>query len=160
MGGILLYLLAGAVMLYGHLVSREASQLERIIRAYYDSSAQAIAIINSEGEIVLWSQGAERLLGWSSREAIGQDIVMLVPMNMLARHSKKFDSRMKKIEQEGVDETAQTLVVRCEAMTKGLGKVALRITIRFFEVDGEPHMNVTLDQDDAVEFLTAPPLPE
>lgn len=152
-----LYFLAGGVMLYGSFQTSRADHLYRLMTAFYNSTDQAISIIDSKGAVVIWSKGSENLLGWSPKEAQGHQIAMLVPMNMLARHSEKFEDRINKIKNEGLQDNAKTMVVRCEAMTKGLDKIPLRITLRFFEFEGEPYINAAFDKADEVEFLKAPP---
>ncbi len=46
--------------------------------ALIDIATDAIFVRDLEGEIVLWSQGAERLYGWSKQEAIGKKAQQLL----------------------------------------------------------------------------------
>lgn len=156
--GYILYLLAFLPIVYGAWASRDSSKRMQLLQAYYGSSQQACCIIDNEGCVVpgFWSKGCQDLFGWSPEEASQKSIAMLIPMNMLARHSERFEDRINRIKAQGVLPDEKTMVIRCEAMTKGLDKVDLRITLRFFEFEDDPYINATFDKADQVEFLKAP----
>ena len=54
----------------------------QIVRACND----AIIYSDREGIIRLWNSGAERMLGFSADEAIGQSLDIFIPENQRARH--------------------------------------------------------------------------
>ena len=57
------------------LMRSELEASERRHRAILDSSIDfAIIVTNREGRVTDWNKGAERLLGWSTREMIGQTV--------------------------------------------------------------------------------------
>ncbi|MFN0146832.1 MAG: PAS domain S-box protein [Dehalococcoidia bacterium] len=62
--------------------SREERRREETLArlaAMVDSSADAIVGCDMEGRIVSWNPGAERLYGWTAREALGQPLTITVP---------------------------------------------------------------------------------
>lgn len=49
------------------------------LAALVKSSDDAVIVLSPEGQITSWSHGAERLFGYSQREAVGQRVCMLSP---------------------------------------------------------------------------------
>jgi len=52
---------------------------ERVLAAILDTSEDAIVGVDISGRIVAWSQGAQRMYGYSADEVIGRPVAMLVP---------------------------------------------------------------------------------
>ena len=66
---------------------------------------EAIIVVDLRGRITFWNAGAERLYGWSAREALGQDIVALVPTSQSRQQAEEIMARLQKGETwEGVFE--------------------------------------------------------
>jgi len=51
-----------------------------------DLSQDAILIADREGVIRFWNAGAERILGYSASEAIGQSLDLFIPEKLRGRH--------------------------------------------------------------------------
>jgi PAS domain S-box-containing protein len=52
-----------------------------------DSAMDAIVTVDHSQTIVLYNRAAERIFGWSAREAIGQGLDMLIPQRFHATHA-------------------------------------------------------------------------
>lgn len=51
-----------------------------------DESQDAILIADREGIIRYWNAGAERILGYSANEAVGQSLDLFIPEKLQGRH--------------------------------------------------------------------------
>ncbi len=51
-----------------------------------DELADAVVIADADGTIVFWNGAAERLFGWSSAEATGQTLDLIIPERLRQRH--------------------------------------------------------------------------
>lgn len=80
--GLILSLAAGTFMV-GSLLGRngasslqfrDAAELEELLAAVVAATRDAIVITDAEGEVVLWSEAASRVLGWKDSEAMGATI--------------------------------------------------------------------------------------
>jgi len=60
---------------------RESEQRLRWLASIIDSSDDAIVSKNLDGVITSWNGGAERIFGYSAREAIGQPITLVIPQD-------------------------------------------------------------------------------
>ncbi len=58
---------------------READEQRLRLAAIVESSGDAIVAIDLDGLVVSWNGGAERLLGYTAREVVGQPISLLLP---------------------------------------------------------------------------------
>jgi len=61
-------------------------QLETCLQQTLDLSQDAILIADREGIIRYWNAGAERILGFTAAEAIGQSLDLFIPEKLRGRH--------------------------------------------------------------------------
>ena len=59
-----------------------------LLAAVIEGSTDAIAVQDLEGTIRTWNTAAQRMLGWSAGDAIGQDVSLVVPHDELGRLSE------------------------------------------------------------------------
>lgn len=69
------------------LSARHRSQA---LKSALAASADALIDCDDTGQIVSWSDGAERLFGYSMIEAVGRNIDLIIPADMRAAHNRGF----------------------------------------------------------------------
>lgn len=68
---------------------------EERFRAITESVSDAIVSANSDGNIILFNQGASRLFGFSSTEALGKPLTIIMPQEFTAAHKKGLQNYVK-----------------------------------------------------------------
>lgn len=66
----------------------QAASTNALLAAIVDSSDDAIVSKNLDGFITSWNKGAERIFGYSAREAIGQHITFIIPRDRLSEEDE------------------------------------------------------------------------
>ena len=62
---------------------------EETLRAMTTSAQDAILMIDPEGKVSFWNPAAERILGWSAQEALGQDLhALTMPSQYAEAHER------------------------------------------------------------------------
>jgi PAS domain S-box-containing protein len=59
---------------------------DRLHRTLVQNAPDAIIYADSQGHIFFWNTGAERIFGFSSSDAIGQSLDIIIPENLRKRH--------------------------------------------------------------------------
>ena len=59
---------------------------DRLCREIVDGCSEAVMFSDRDGIIRLWNNGAEKLLGFSREEAIGQSLDIIIPDKLRGRH--------------------------------------------------------------------------
>ncbi len=72
----------------GRRVASEERALrsERVLRSIFDTAAEAIITINTQGRIESANRAAERMFGWNAEELLGRNVNMLMPSPDAERH--------------------------------------------------------------------------
>lgn len=60
--------------------------MDNILKQTLDNAPDAILISDNNGKIVFWNNGAERIFGHTSAEAVGQSLDLIIPENLRSRH--------------------------------------------------------------------------
>ncbi len=63
-----------------------ALRSERVLRSIFDTAAEAIITINTQGQIESANRAAERMFGWSADELVGRNVKVLMPSPDTERH--------------------------------------------------------------------------
>jgi PAS domain S-box-containing protein len=62
--------------------------VDLLTEALLQTSSDAIVATNRDGVIQFWNPGAERIFGFSSIDAVGRSLDIIIPDNLRARHWK------------------------------------------------------------------------
>jgi PAS domain S-box-containing protein len=78
----------GAINCFVDITERkQAEKVRARLASIVESSDDAMIRKTLDGTIASWNKGAERLFGYTSEEAIGQNITLIVPPNRLAEEA-------------------------------------------------------------------------
>ena len=78
----------GAVLVFRDVTERKwAEQSRALLAAIVEASEDAIVSKTLDGVIRSWNAGAERLFGYSAKEAFGRSITMISRLNGMTRKS-------------------------------------------------------------------------
>ena len=64
--------------------------MDRLIKQLVNDSPDAILISDREGIISFWNAGAEQMFGYSSADAVGQSLDLIIPENLRGRHGEGY----------------------------------------------------------------------
>jgi PAS domain S-box-containing protein len=57
-----------------------------LIEAILGTASDAIIATDADGRITFWNPGATRIFGFTSKEAVGSSLDLIIPENLRARH--------------------------------------------------------------------------
>ncbi len=64
-------------------------------KALVDSMGDAIVIADADGKITYWNAAATRIFGHDASDALGQDLLMIVPDRLRGRHNSGYAHSME-----------------------------------------------------------------
>jgi PAS domain S-box-containing protein len=88
------------------------------------AAGDAIITVDAGGRITFWNQAAQRLLGYSPQDAVGQTLALIIPPEDRPRHMAAFHAAI-----EGGHLAHGGVVARVEATTASGGKLALGLSL-------------------------------
>ena len=106
--------------------------VEEFSTALVASMAEAIVYADGKGAIVWWNRGAEQMFGYSSAEAIGQTLDIIIPENLRARHWEGYDRTME----TGESRYGAGDLLSVPAIRKDGSRLSVEFTIVPFKDDG------------------------
>jgi len=62
------------------------SYLDTLARALLGTSSDAIIAADKDGVVRFWNPGAERIFGYTSEDAVGQSLDIIIPERLRKRH--------------------------------------------------------------------------
>jgi PAS domain S-box-containing protein len=98
---------------------------EEIAKTLLEGPSDAIVATDSKGRIVFWNPGAARIFGFSSTEAMGQPLDLIIPENLRARHWSGFRHTME----TGTSRYGQGDLLSVPALTKDGRRISVEFTI-------------------------------
>ncbi len=106
--------------------------LENFSTALVTAMSDAVVYADADGAIRWWNGGAERMFGYSSEEAMGQTLDLIIPENLRARHWEGYYHTM---------ETGETrydggALLSVPAIRKDGSRISVEFTIVPFRDDG------------------------
>jgi diguanylate cyclase (GGDEF)-like protein/PAS domain S-box-containing protein len=103
----------------------EATKLrEQRLKGILDTVAEGIVAINEQGQILAFNPAAERLFGYKAREAINQNVSMLMPEPHRSRHDGYIATYLKTREAKVIGQT-----VEMEGLRKNGSTFPMEITV-------------------------------
>ncbi|MDZ7831486.1 MAG: diguanylate cyclase [Desulfobacterales bacterium] len=92
---------------------RKLGENESLVRAINESAQDAIVVMDAEGRISYWNPAAEHIFGYTSDEAIGQDLIpMLVPSRYKEIHGAVFPEFQRSGRSDAVGKTLELKALR------------------------------------------------
>ncbi|MCI0483226.1 MAG: PAS domain S-box protein [candidate division NC10 bacterium] len=119
---------------------------ERIIR----EAADAIVLAGADGKIMLWNPGAERMFGFTEKEALGQSLDLIIPEKYRERHWVGFREVMRTGKTHYGDQ-----VLRVPALRKDGSRFSIAFTVGLLKrSDGQVEAIFAVMRDDTDAFNT------
>lgn len=99
---------------------------DAVLAAVVRASGDAVIIADPQGRIAYWNAAAERLFGWSSAQAVGRGLELVIPEGERARHDEGYRRAVTTgVTRHGHD----VLRVTARHATGALRSVALTVTV-------------------------------
>jgi len=114
------------------------------LESFIQAAGDAIIAVGKDGKIILWNPAAERIFGFTAKDAIGQSLDLIVPERFRERHWEGFRQVMR---------TGQTRygaeVLRVPALHKDGRALSIAFTVALVNSpDSESHAIVAIVRDD------------
>jgi diguanylate cyclase (GGDEF)-like protein/PAS domain S-box-containing protein len=103
-----------------------------LLRCVIDHASDAFVVADAENRIVLWSDKAERMFGWSAGEAIGQPLgTMIIPERMRERHEQGLKNYVRTRQGRILGQR-----IRITALHRDGREMPIELTVNAFDIDG------------------------
>ncbi len=89
------------------------------------TASDAIVASDRDGTITFWNPGAVRIFGYTSDEALGQSLDLIIPEKLRARHWEGY----RRVMETGESRYGQGDVLAVPGLVKGGGRISLEFTI-------------------------------
>jgi PAS domain S-box-containing protein len=109
----------------------ESPDHEWLCRRIVENSPMAIMFADREGKIRLWNSGAETVFGYTSKEALGQSLDLIVPERQRQRHWEGWE----KVMASGVTKYGRDPLA-VPAMRKDGARISIEFNVVLVRTDG------------------------
>lgn len=92
------------------------------------SANDAIISINSNGNIVEWNQGAEKIFGYTKKEIVGKQLELLIPKRYTELHERQFENVV-----EGGEHHIKNKTVELSAIHKNGDEFPIELSVSEWE---------------------------
>ena len=93
--------------------------------ALLGSASDAIIATDRDGVVTFWNPGAERIFGFSSADAVGQSLDLIIPDNLRSRHWTAFHRTME----TGESRYGHGDLLSVPGLTKDRRRISVEFTI-------------------------------
>lgn len=100
-------------------------EVDRLHLILVQNAPDAIIYADVKGRIFFWNAGAERIFGFSPREAVGQSLDIIIPENLRKRHWQGYDATIL----SGTTRYGAGNILAVPALRKDLSTVSIEFTI-------------------------------
>ena len=113
-----------------------------------ETSADAVMVCDADGKITLWNAASERMFGFSSAEALGQSLDIIIPQRQQARHWEGYHVTMA----TGVTKYGAS-VLRVPAVHKDGHTLSIAFTVSLMRDSNKKITGiVAIVRDESVKF--------
>ena len=96
-----------------------------LARSLLTAESDAIVATDHDGIITFWNPGAARIFGFTSAEALGHSLDLIIPENQRARHWEGY----RQVMQTGESRYGKGDVLAVPALVKGGSRISVEFTI-------------------------------
>jgi len=122
----------------------ETLDLRQLLAAIGD----AVVVTDAAGAITLWNPGAERMFGFTEKEALGASLDLIIPERLRGRHWEGYDQTMR----TGITKYGTT-VLRVPATHRDGSQLSIAFTVAMLHgADGKPSAIAAVIRDETSRF--------
>jgi len=123
----------GAVLICSDITESKKAEIllrdeEAKFRSVSETASDAIIVGNSAGEIIFWNKSAQKIFGYSEKEALNKPITLIIPHELQKKHS---DALQNFVETKHPKVTGKT--VEMEGLSKNGDLVPIELAISYWE---------------------------
>jgi PAS domain S-box-containing protein len=109
------------------------TEAPQLTESLVTSIPDAIVVADGNGQIILWNRGAERIFGFTSAEAVGQSLDLIIPERLRERHWTGYRRVMAGAPSRyGEGDLLAVPAIRSDGST-----ISIEFTVAVFEHEGE-----------------------
>ena len=115
-------------------IEKALEESERRLREITNEVKEGILLLNSNGNIVFWNQGAEEMFGYFSDEIIGNNAISVLSPE---KHHSEYSEKFEDYRETGIS-SSESGVIEFNSMRKDRTVFPVEVSNSFIEIEGEP----------------------